>query len=156
MSQSESELQRQVRLKLGQKPDLVLWRNETGAYSEMCTVNWLRELLMLMSDTSGSHGSTQQGVSAAITMLRDALSKSNRYISYGLCKGSSDLIGIIKPSGRFFALELKTLSGKVTEEQVMFIKLVNNMGGYAAVARTIEEAEFHYTRATTGFKGQTI
>ena len=150
MGQSESELQRKVRLALGQKPDLVLWRNETGAYSEACTVQWLRELLTMLDDES-TVGST-----AAKCMLRDALSKSNRYISYGLTKGSSDLIGILKPSGRFFALELKTLTGKITEEQVMFIKLVNNMGGYAAVARTLEEAEFHYTRATQGFKGQTI
>lgn len=152
MSQSESELQRQVRLTLGQKPDLVLWRNETGAYSEMCTVQWLRELLGVLDNSLGN-GPSQR---AAIAMLRDVLSKSNRYISYGLTKGSSDLIGILKPNGRFFALELKTLTGKVTEEQVMFIKLVNSMGGYAAVARTLAEAEFHYTRATEGFKGQTI
>ncbi len=61
----------------------------------------------------------------------------NRWIEYGLGKGSSDLIGQLK-DGRFFALEIKTSAGKASKEQMLFINRVNMWGGVAAVVRNVD------------------
>lgn len=61
-------------------------------------------------------------------MLRN---DQGRPVFYGLCKGSSDLIGIFK--GRFTALEIKQPGKHPTPEQKAFIDAVNKAGGIAAV-----------------------
>jgi len=60
-------------------------------------------------------------------------------IRFGLCVGSSDLIGVA-PDGRFLAVEVKTEKGKPTPEQERFISAVRAKGGIAGIARSPEEA----------------
>lgn len=60
-------------------------------------------------------------------------------IRFGLCVGSSDLIGVA-PCGRFIAVEVKTAKGKPTPEQERFIASVRAKGGIAGIARSPEEA----------------
>lgn len=60
-------------------------------------------------------------------------------IRFGLCVGSSDLIGIA-PDGRFLAVEVKTKTGRVRPEQQRFIDAVIAKGGIAGVARSPSEA----------------
>lgn len=60
-------------------------------------------------------------------------------IKFGLCVGSSDLIGIA-PCGRFLAVEIKTPTGKATPEQLRFIEAVRARGGIAGIARSPAEA----------------
>lgn len=76
-------------------------------------------------------------------------------VEYGLCEGSSDLIGLatvtITPEmvgqkiGRFVALEVKKVGGSTqkarAEKQRLFRELVLNMGGHAAVVRGELEAK---------------
>lgn len=72
-------------------------------------------------------------------------------VQYGLCKGSSDLIGWrqlkIEPwmVGRtvavFTAIEVKRPGSYPTPEQRNFIQQVQNNGGIAGVARSASEAE---------------
>jgi len=74
--------------------------------------------------------------------LKDA---RGRWVEFGLCVGSSDLIGfesfVIGPEhvgqtvARFLAVECKTHDGRVTPEQQAFIDLVNSFGGKAVVLR---------------------
>jgi hypothetical protein len=74
-------------------------------------------------------------------------------LSFGLCKGSSDLIGfqsvIITPEmvGRkvaiFTALEVKTPTGKVSPEQKRFTEMVNYFGGIGAIVRSVDDALIH-------------
>lgn len=74
---------------------------------------------------------------------------------YGLCVGSSDLIGIVKMPGdypgtdddvfgvdlgRFCALEIKQPGKYPTADQKTFLALVRKMGGFGAVVRSPEEA----------------
>ena len=76
--------------------------------------------------------------------------EDGRWISYGLCVGSSDLIGwtpvTIKPEmvGRklavFTAIEVKTPSGKPTKAQSQFLTTVTKDGGLSMIARSKEEA----------------
>ena len=60
-------------------------------------------------------------------------------IKFGLCVGSSDLIGIT-PTGRFLAVEIKTSKGRATTEQLRFIDAVRARGGVAGIARSPAEA----------------
>lgn len=77
--------------------------------------------------------------------------KDGRWISSGLCVGSSDLIGwtpvevtpamVGKKLAVFTAIEVKRLKGKkATDEQDNFIRAVVAAGGIAGVARSEAEA----------------
>ncbi len=112
MASSPSEHEIQQRIRLACGRGRVrLWRNNTGALVD------------------------QQG----------------RFVRFGLCKGSSDLIGLrvleITPSmvgqriAQFVALEVKTLHGVVSPEQRAFLRLVEQLGGVAAVCRSIQQAQ---------------
>lgn len=77
-------------------------------------------------------------------------------LRFGLCVGSSDLIGIVRvevrgiETGRFFALEVKTPTGSATEEQVRFLNLVRKFGGFAAIVTSKEEARAAVERCKKG------
>jgi hypothetical protein len=58
----------------------------------------------------------------------------------GLCVGSSDLIGIVAPMGKFLALEVKRPGEKASEQQQKFLEVVRMAGGIAAVVTSVEEA----------------
>jgi hypothetical protein len=76
--------------------------------------------------------------------------QTGRLVRFGLCKGSSDIIGITpititadmigKTIGVFTAIEVKTPKGKPTDEQINFIQRVKDLGGFAGVARSVDEA----------------
>lgn len=72
--------------------------------------------------------------------------KTGRLIKYGLCVGSSDIIGL-KPTlitqehvGKilaiFSAFETKTEEGKLSPEQIQFLDMVKKNGGIACVSRS--------------------
>lgn len=63
-----------------------------------------------------------------------------QYVHFGLCTGSSDLVGIVPPSGRFLAIEVKSPKGVATKEQLSFLRMVNESGGIGFIARSVEEA----------------
>lgn len=52
--------------------------------------------------------------------------------------GVSDILGIIQ--GRFLAIEVKSATGSLTGEQRIFLARVNENGGIAFVARSVEQA----------------
>lgn len=62
------------------------------------------------------------------------------HATYGLAPGAGDLIGLIRPSGRFFALEVKTGKARATPEQQAFLAMVNAFGGLGRVVRSVAEA----------------
>ena len=76
--------------------------------------------------------------------------KDGRWLSSGLVRGASDLIGwtsrivtqdmVSKKVAIFTAIEIKTKKGKTAQEQDAFIDAVKQAGGYAFVARTEEDA----------------
>lgn len=125
---NESQIQQAIRVALGSEDDLVLWRNSTGQTEE-----W-----------NPSDG-------------------SSRALRYGLAVGSADLVGILRTEiprsmhsdfpryiGRFFALEVKTPTGRVRPEQTTWLDLVRRMCGFAAVVRSVDEAKAALARARNG------
>ncbi len=81
--------------------------------------------------------------------LRD---RFGHYVTYGLCVGSSDLIGytkrVIQPQdvGRtvavFTAIEAKSASGRASDRQVAFVERVRADGGIAQIVRSVQELEY--------------
>jgi len=79
--------------------------------------------------------------------LKDA---NGRPVSFGLCKGSADLIGwtsrIITPEmvgqqvAVFTSIEVKTPTGRIRPEQQQWLNAVQAAGGIAGVARSVGEA----------------
>lgn len=61
-------------------------------------------------------------------------------VRYGLCPGSSDLIGIIGPKGRMLAIEVKVGSDQLSEEQDLFLRLVRAFGGFGCELRVPADA----------------
>lgn len=54
-------------------------------------------------------------------------------------KGVSDVIGLHKSSGRIVAIERKRPNEPSTPEQDDFLEMVRRAGGYAGIARTIQD-----------------
>ena len=76
---------------------------------------------------------------------------SGNFVRYGLCTGSSDLIGW-KPRvitsedvgmiiAQFVAVEVKTMKGKTTDEQIEFLRRVVTDGGIGKVIRNGREID---------------
>lgn len=63
----------------------------------------------------------------------------SRTVKAGLGKGTSDLVGLCA-DGVFFAIEVKTKTGRATKDQINFIKAVQQRGGRAGIARDSDEA----------------
>jgi len=79
--------------------------------------------------------------------LRD---QHGRPVSFGLCKGSADLIGwtmrtvtqemVGQQVAVFTSIEVKTPTGRVKPEQQAWLDAVQAAGGIAGVARSVEDA----------------
>lgn len=101
---SETLILQQIRLAMGSRPDVRIWRNNSGA----------------MKDRDG------------------------RWVHFGIANpGGSDLIGWVKVAGVavFLAIEVKTTTGRATQQQIDFIKFVRLHGGRAGIARSVDQAQ---------------
>lgn len=89
----------------------------------------------------------------AVRLFRNQVGKykvGDRWITYGLHPGSSDIIGFksitIKPEhvgikiAVLVAIEVKSATGDVKEHQQKFIDFISKSGGLAGVARSPEDA----------------
>ena len=80
----------------------------------------------------------------------DVVIRQARPVKFGLCVGSSDLIGwthltitedlIGCQAAIFTAIEVKDKHGRLTDQQENFLKVVRDSGGFAGVARSPDEA----------------
>jgi len=61
-------------------------------------------------------------------------------VVYGLGLGSADLVGVLRPSGRAFALEIKTATGRMSAEQRAWHRAWSDAGGFVACVRSVDEA----------------
>lgn len=80
--------------------------------------------------------------------LRD---QNGRPVTFGLCKGSADLIGwstrtitqemVGQQVAIFTSIEVKTAAGRIRPDQKQWLQAVTAAGGIAGVARSVEEAQ---------------
>lgn len=72
-----------------------------------------------------------------------SVGRAQTRVRFGLSVGSADLVGVVRMDsgvGRFIALEVKTAAGGVTPQQRQWLQLVNGLGGYASIVRSVEGA----------------
>jgi hypothetical protein len=74
------------------------------------------------------------------TGVAKSLGDEGRYIAFGL-KGSADILGIIKPSGRLLAIEVKTGNARQSPQQVAFERMINDFGGVYFLVRSISDLQ---------------
>lgn len=104
----------------------------------MKETNLMRRLMVAISKTTGAVMFRNN-----VGQVSDAEGRVHRF---GLCVGSSDLIGwqsrTITPDmvgqrvAVFTAIEVKTLTGRLTDAQEHFLETVHRAGGIAIVARS--------------------
>ena len=73
-------------------------------------------------------------------MNGDVMIRNARPFNTGLPQGFSDIFGLTG-SGQFFALEVKSERGRVTEQQKHFLQYIRDHGGISGVARSVEDAK---------------
>lgn len=132
--ESEEAIQARIQLCLGSRADTRIFRNHVA-------VGWTGQV----SDLRSAIAAARVGDTKSFTILRNA-----RRASFGLCVGSSDLIGFreitITPEmvgqkiAAFLAVEVKAEAGRPTTEQKAFIEAVRSRGGLAGIARSVEQA----------------
>ena len=119
----EQEIQNQIRVAASQRGNALTWRNNVGT-------GWQGEVVTMKDGSK--------------------LIRNPRLVHFGLCEGSSDLIGIttvtVTPEmvgqriGVFTAIEVKKPGKQATAVQRQFLMSVKQQGGRAGVARSIGEA----------------
>ena len=126
----EAAVLREVHLRLGARPDVRLWRQNTGVAYPLSQV---RELV--------------DAVLAGDQRAAVAVAREMRPIRYGL-PGMADLIGVVQRGGRLLSVEVKSPSGRLSEEQRAWDAMVRRFGGVSlAPVRGADEAEQALERA---------
>lgn len=130
-STQETNIVREILLKLGSIVGIRLFRNNTGT-------SWIGASVVIKKRE-------QVWLNPG-----DVVVKQGRIFKAGLCTGSSDIIGfksieitsemIGKRVAVFTAIEAKTKSGRASKEQIAFIEMVNKNGGIAFIATNEVEA----------------
>ena len=111
MSNSETKIQQDIRLALGQEKNLRLFRNETGTLPNPRTGKWVKFGL--------AQGSSDLIGFKTITVTPEMI--------------GSDL-------AVFCSIEVKTKTGRLSDIQHNWLQVVKNAGGITGVARTVSEA----------------
>jgi len=111
VANAETDLQQRIRLALGTHPDARLFRNQVGSLPDP---------------------------------------RTGRPVQFGLARGSADLIGwrtiTITPEmvgqrlAVFTSIEVKTERGRVRPEQHAWLSTVQQSGGIAGIARSVQDA----------------
>jgi VRR-NUC domain len=80
--------------------------------------------------------------------------RNGRWVQYGLCVGSSDLIGYLPVTitpehvgqtlAVFVAIEAKSATGTLRPEQRQFLNVVHGHGGITCLARSEADAEMTF------------
>lgn len=132
---SEHEIQQRILLACG-NGDARLWRNNVGT-------GWAGPATKV----------TAANRSAMAQALRpgDVVIRSGRPLHAGLCVGSSDLIGYrslqVAPEhlgqrlAVFTAVEVKSVTGRPTDQQAAFLEHIRRVGGRAGIARSVGDAQ---------------
>ena len=111
LSNSETRIQQEIRLALGQRSALRLFRNETGKLPDPRTGRWV-----------------QFGLAKG----------SSDLIGFKTIKVTPEMVG--KDLAVFCSVEVKTNTGQLSKYQHNWLQVVKNAGGIVGVARNVRDA----------------
>lgn len=72
-----------------------------------------------------------------------AVKIDERYIKFGH-SGMSDILGVIKGSGKLLAIEVKSQKGRLTADQKAFSQKIIDFGGIFILARCLEDVVVYF------------
>ena len=111
MSNSETTLQQQIRLALGQRPDLRLFRNQVGQLPDPRSGRWV-----------------QFGLAKG----------SSDLIGFKTVEITPEMV--CEKVAVFTSIEIKTPIGRLTKQQQNWLTAVKNAGGIVGIARSVKDA----------------
>ena len=111
MSNSETTLQQQIRLALGQRPDLRLFRNQVGQLPDPRSGRWV-----------------QFGLAKG----------SSDLIGFKTVEITPEMVG--EKVAVFCSIEVKTPVGRPTKQQQNWLTAVQNAGGIVGIASSVKDA----------------
>lgn len=112
MANTETQIQQHIRLAVGTRPDLRLFRNNTGSLPDPRTGRPVQFGL--------ARGSADLIGIRQVTITPDMVGQS---------------------IGQFVSLEVKTPTGRLTPQQRQWLDLIHRLGGHAGVVRSVQDAE---------------
>lgn len=110
----EKNLQKEIFKKYGALPWLRIWRNNTGS---------------------------AVGLSLVMKAKRTGYFPDYLPVTKYGSPGCPDILGLIAPYGRFIGIETKAPTGKQTEEQKTWQKIITQLGGLYILAKSIEDVD---------------
>ena len=72
-----------------------------------------------------------------------------RFVRFGV-KGQADILGLLPPSGRLLALEVKRPGGKLSPHQDAFLRTIRDAGGIGAMVTSCQDVRDVLTRHEAG------
>lgn len=72
-------------------------------------------------------------------MIADNEDGTRRHVRFNMARGCSDVLGILPPSGRFLAVEVKRPGRKPTADQLGFLDMVTAAGGLALCVSDVRD-----------------
>lgn len=145
MSKLESDIVRETMLALGQRDDVLIWRQNTGA-AELggCSQGDLRDAIAVLTNQKVS---LAQRMADSVTVLRRALNRKTRVVRFSM-KGQADLTGVLSVVSRGghgkigvrLEVELKSEKGRQSKEQRNFEAMMLSAGVVYVCARSASEA----------------
>lgn len=132
-SEAHSKLVNQVLLEIGKRyPNVRVWKNHTGmAYTPGSVIDTINFLISIIF----SHNT----ISDKMTLFKLARNKLIP-ISYGMV-GQCDISGIIKPPGKRLEIEVKTGTGRLSKEQILYRDMILGMGGLHIELRDLKDLD---------------
>lgn len=80
----------------------------------------------------------------------DAKTHTERVETFGLGTGSTDVVCMLAPSGRWVCLEIKTEAGRLSPKQFIWHRVARAFGAFVAVVRSADQAIAAVERARKG------
>jgi hypothetical protein len=74
----------------------------------------------------------------AVTAVRG---QRRRFFRFASAPGISDLLGLLRPSGRLLAIEVKRPGGQLRPEQEAFLDVIRSNGGLALCVHSLGELQ---------------
>lgn len=128
---TEAEIQAEVMLQVGSRPDCRIWRSNTGSAKSRDGKRFVR---FGLKGTSDLLGVLRVESGPALDALARLAQTARRIEDVEIIRRA------LQPLGRLVAIEVKSAAGRLTAEQQVFRRVIEAFGGLYILARSVADA----------------